>query len=386
MEGLAGAASIITVVEVTAKIGKLCGTYIREVRHAPDDIERLRSKVVALHAVLMRLHKLPPSEIDASAVQNCNKYLDSLLKRLEPKKQHSTMRRMGLRALKWPFTSKEVGDQVQAIEQYLVIFNLSLQLGISERTTDAEQDRLLDKLAYVGEAILTSYETSRRHRQCLPSTRVDVLQQIMNWTVDTSPRCIFWLKGLAGTGKSTIATTIASSVKAKSSHLATYFFKRGHSDLAHVRKLLPTIVRQWSRFSPSYRQSVLDVIKKDPNIGQSGDLREQYETLIVGPLRFSRQLDPSNEPFIIVMDALDECDDETDLRMLLKLFATTNDLPNLRIKIFVSSRPDLSRHGFEEMPSVFHYTMILQDVPRAIVDSDIKIYLSHELRAIQERF
>ncbi|KAL8940747.1 MAG: hypothetical protein Q9211_002128 [Gyalolechia sp. 1 TL-2023] len=386
MEVLAGAASIIAVVEVTAKIGELCGTHIREVRHAPDDIERLRSKVVALHAVLMRLHKLPPSEIDASAVQNCNKYLDSLLKRLEPKKQHSSMRRMGLRALKWPFTSKEVGDQVQAIEQYLVIFNLSLQLGISERTTDAEQDRLLDKLAYVGEAILTSYETSRRHRQCLPSTRVDVLQQIMNWTVDTSPRCIFWLKGLAGTGKSTIAKTIASSLKAVSSHLATYFFKRGHGDLAHVRRLLPTIVRQWVRFSPSYRQSVLDVIKKDPNIGQSADIREQYETLIVGPLRLSRQLEPSSEPFIIVMDALDECDDETDLRMLLKLFATTNDLPDLRIKIFVSSRPDLSRHGFEEMPSVFHYTMVLQDVPRAIVDRDIKIYLSHELKAIQERF
>ncbi|KAL9005217.1 MAG: hypothetical protein Q9188_001977 [Gyalolechia gomerana] len=386
MEGIAGAASIVAVLEVTAKIGELCGSYVHEVRQAQNDIERLRSKVLALEAVLVRLQKLPPSEIDATAILDCCEYLDPVKKRLESKTEHSTMRRMGFRALKWPFTSKDVGAQVQKIEEYLSIFNTIVQLNISEKTTNADQDRLLDKLAYVGEAILTSYETSRRHRQCLPSTRVDVLQQIMKWTVDTSPRCIFWLKGLAGTGKSTIATTIASRLKAKSTHLATYFFKRGHSDLAHVRKLVPTIVRQLSGFSPSYRQSVLDAIKKDPNIGQSADLREQYETLLVGPLRLSRPLEPSNEPFIIIMDALDECDDEIDLRMLLNLFATTNDLPDLRIKVFVSSRPDLSRHGFEEMPSIFHHTMILQDVPREVVDSDIEIYLSHELRVIQERF
>ncbi|KAI4170252.1 MAG: hypothetical protein LQ343_005135 [Gyalolechia ehrenbergii] len=386
MEGIAGAASIAAVLEVTAKLGKLCGSYIHEVRQAQNDIERLRSKVLALEAVLVRLQKLPPSEIDATAILNCCEYLDPVKKRLESKMEHSTMRRMGFRALKWPFTSKDVGAQVQRIEEYLAIFNTILQLNISAKTTNAEQDRLMDKLVYVGEAILTSYETSRRHRQCLPSTRVDVLEQIMKWTADTSPRCIFWLKGLAGTGKSTIATTIASRLKAKSSHLATYFFERGHSDLAHVRKLVPTIVRQLSGFSPSYRQSVLDAIKRDPNIGQSADLREQYETLLLGPLRLARPLEPSKEPFIIIMDALDECDDEIDLRMLLNLFATTNDLPELRIKIFVSSRPDLSRHGFEEMPSIFHHTMILQDVPREVVDRDIKIYLSHELRVIQERF
>lgn len=386
MEGIAGAASILTVLQITAGIIKLCGSYIREVRHAPEDVERLRSKVSALQAVLMRLQKLPPSEINMTAVRDCGEYLSPVIKKLEPKKRHVRMKRIGLTALKWPFTSKEVGDRVRTIEQYLVIFNMTVQLNISEKTTDSEHDRLLDKLAYVGDAVLTSYETSRRHRQCLPGTRIDVLQQIMDWAVDSSPQCIFWLKGLAGTGKSTITTTVASILKARSSRLATYFFKRGHSDLAHVRKLIPAVVRQLSAFSSSYRQSVLAVIKKDPAIGHSADLREQYEALLVEPLRYLQPLEPSGEPFIIVLDALDECDDETDIRMLLNLFATTNDLPELRLKLFVSSRPDLSRHGFEEMPSILHYTTVLHDVPRAVVDGDIRIYLGHELSAIQKKF
>ncbi|KAL8671687.1 MAG: hypothetical protein Q9168_003809 [Polycauliona sp. 1 TL-2023] len=386
MEALGGAAAVLAVLELTVEIGKLCGKYIGEVRNAQDEIGRLQSKISALEGVMTRLQALPPSEMDVTAVKQCFDDLDPIRKKLKPKERHSLLNRMHAKSLKWPFSSKEIRDQVQAVERYLLIFNTNLQLNISDRTTDAEQDRLLDKLAYVGDAILTSHRTSRRHRQCLPGTRVDVLQQIMDWTVNTSPQCIFWLKGLAGTGKSTITTTLASKLKENLCPLASYFFERGHSELAHVQKLIPTIVRQLAKFSPAYLLSVLAAIKADPDVGSSADLREQYEALLLGPLRQIQPSGPSDKPFIIIIDALDECDDEQDLRMLINLFATTTDLPNLRIKIFVSSRPDLLRHGFEDMPSILHYTMVLHDVPRAVVDNDIRIYLHHELEATQKKF
>ncbi|KAI4257351.1 MAG: hypothetical protein L6R42_005735, partial [Xanthoria sp. 1 TBL-2021] len=387
MEGLAGAASIITLVQITEEIGKLCGNYVQGVRHAKRDIERLQSKASALHGVLTRLNDKPQANIDSKAVQNCCEDLKSIKERLEPRKKHAAMPRIGLGALKWPFKSKEIEDRVQALETYLVLFNTTLQLDVLDKVSDAEQDRLLEKLAYAGDALFNSYENEQRHRMCLENTRVEVLQQAMGWTADDSSRCIFWLKGLAGTGKSTIANTVAFRLKAGTRPVATFFFKRGHGDLAHIRKLIPTVARQLSAYSPLYRQAIVTAIKKEPDLGCSANFRDQYEKLLVEPLRGLLHSTQDHIHFYIIMDALDECEEERDLRMLLNLMATTDDLPQLGLKILVTSRPELSiRHGFEGIPSIFHRNLALQDVPRSVVDKDIKTYLSHELKDVQREF
>ncbi|KAK0263178.1 hypothetical protein LTR35_017571 [Friedmanniomyces endolithicus] len=45
--------------------------------------------------------------------------------------------------------------------------------------------------------------------RCLQGTQTELLERIGNWTTDTTGKHIFWLCGKAGTGKSTIARTIA---------------------------------------------------------------------------------------------------------------------------------------------------------------------------------
>jgi ABC-type transport system involved in cytochrome bd biosynthesis fused ATPase/permease subunit len=44
---------------------------------------------------------------------------------------------------------------------------------------------------------------------CLRGTRRDVLLQLEHWLEDEQGQRMFWLNGLAGTGKSTIAQTFA---------------------------------------------------------------------------------------------------------------------------------------------------------------------------------
>ncbi|KAL9596441.1 MAG: hypothetical protein Q9219_005791 [cf. Caloplaca sp. 3 TL-2023] len=387
MEVVAGAASAVAILQVTAEISKLCGKYVREVRHAQKDIERLQSKVSALHGMLTRLHNEPRANIDAGVIEKCCEDLSAIKDKLEPRKKDFAMSRIGFKSLKWPFTSKEVEDQVQALEQYLLLFNTSLQLNIHDDITDAAQDRLLEKLAYVGDALFNSYENDQRHQTCLEGTRVDILRDIQNWSADRSSQRIFWLKGLAGMGKSTIATTVASQFRAKSVPLATYFFKRGHSDLAHIRKLIPTLVRQFSRYSTSYRQFVLDVIKDEPDVGLSTNLEKQYDLLLIRPFRKFVASNAQQFLFSIIIDALDECEEQNGLRMLLRLLANTADVPSLGLKIFVTSRPELIiRHGFENMPSIFHRDMALQDVPRTVVDADIRAYLEHEMEEVRHEF
>jgi hypothetical protein len=111
------------------------------------------------------------------------------------------------------------------------------------------------------------------------------LKDIVQWATAASPQCVFWLKGMAGTGKSTVAISVASRLRQMSKCLASFFFRRGFGDLAHARKLIPTIVRQLSLSSPAYRRLVLATIKADPDLGQSVNLRDQYEKLILEPLR-----------------------------------------------------------------------------------------------------
>lgn len=72
----------------------------------------------------------------------------------------------------------------------------------------AEEERCLTKLPNAPQASFNSYE--RQHDSlCLDDTRVDILRDIMTWVDGQDERCIFWLNGMAGTGKSAIARTIA---------------------------------------------------------------------------------------------------------------------------------------------------------------------------------
>jgi len=66
----------------------------------------------------------------------------------------------------------------------------------------------------------------------------------MNWTDDPSGKCIFWLSGKAGMGKSTIARTIAQTLDDAHRLGASFFFKRGEANRRNARNFFPTVVTQ----------------------------------------------------------------------------------------------------------------------------------------------
>ena len=90
-------------------------------------------------------------------------------------------------------------------------------------------------------AAYDSYEN--QHDECLPGTRIELLRKIEEWTESPHGKCIFWLNGMAGTGKSTISRTIASNLKKNKSLEASHFFKRGKEDRGNVKKLSPTLIQ-----------------------------------------------------------------------------------------------------------------------------------------------
>lgn len=378
MDGLSTAASVIAVIQIAAEVANLCGGYIQGVKHARRDIEQMKAKAEALRNVLERLKNAPESNIDKVAIQQCFYNLKHLKEKLGPKKNPP----FRVWALKWPFSSKEANDIMKALESYLPVFNMALHINISEKVGDAQRERLLERLAIVADAPFNSYE-NQRHNPCLEKTRVDVLQKVMQWAYGTSPQCIFWLKGMAGTGKSTVAITVASQLQKSSTNFASYFFKRGVGDLAHAKKLIPTLAYQLAKDSPSFCSELMLALKKEPSLGHTASLQEQYHKLLINPVRKSLSCTQRKDPLFLVIDALDECEEQKDVGLLLKLLAQTDQISTLHFRIFVTSRPENRiRLGFRDMPNILYQSFVLHEEPRSNVDKDIELFLRKELKKI----
>ena len=137
MEGLAAAASILTVIEISAKVSSLCFQYSVTVKSAKEDIERLQQKVKDIEGVLDHLRRLlersdnawvPVSRELGASLQACLGQLQKLEKQLKAGKGHKVIRHFGARALAWPFKSKEVEKIISELESYQQTFALSLQM------------------------------------------------------------------------------------------------------------------------------------------------------------------------------------------------------------------------------------------------------------------
>lgn len=135
MDGVSGAASIIAVIDVSAKIISLCFQYSTAVKNARKDIERLQKKVGNIKDVFEQVEQLLDGQNKTllSATQNlsdslkeCRWQLEELNTQLEPSKTRNAMSRFGVRALKWPFTSKEVEKYIDSLESYEQLYTLAL--------------------------------------------------------------------------------------------------------------------------------------------------------------------------------------------------------------------------------------------------------------------
>jgi hypothetical protein len=137
MDGLSGAASVIAVIDISAKIAALCFQYSIAVKDAKSDIKRIERKVSDIKRVLESIKKLLDGPRTArlstthslfKSLKQCLLELQELEKELKPGKTRKTMSRFGVRALKWPFTSKQVERIISSMEGYEQTFTLALQV------------------------------------------------------------------------------------------------------------------------------------------------------------------------------------------------------------------------------------------------------------------
>jgi len=203
----------------------------------------------------------------------------------------------------------------------------------------------------------------------MKGTRRGVLSQLERWLNDEQDKRVFWLNGLAGTGKSTIAQTFAEMSFADGKFGASFFCSRDFEDRCNLRSIFPTLAFQLAHRYPRFRRELLPALTASPDVGREV-LCSQMEKLIVGPFQ-AAQIST-----LIIIDALDECKDEEPASALLSVLSRFVDKIPL-VKFFITGRPEPRiRSGFR-LESLRPHTDILRlhEVEPSSVDSDIKLFL-----------
>ena len=223
----------------------------------------------------------------------------------------------------------------------------------------------LDRMRHVADA---GYLCGDR-QGCMKGTRREVLFQLEQWSRDERDKRVFWLNGLAGTGKSTIAQTFAEMCFADGKLGASFFCSRDFDDRSNLRSIFPTLAFQLAYRYPDFRQELLPVLAVNPDVGRE-TLCSQMEKLIVGPFQ------AVEIPTLVVIDALDECRDDEPASVLLSVLSRYMDKIPL-VKFFITGRPEPRiRSGFRlELLRPHTDVLKLHEVKPSSVDNDIRLFL-----------
>jgi len=241
----------------------------------------------------------------------------------------------------------------------------------------------LAKLPTAKGAAFDSY-MDQHEGECLPKTRTELRDQIARWAVDPQGKCIFWLNGMAGTGKSTISRTVAKSFHEKGLLGASFFFKRGEGDRGNAMRFFTTIATQLMVHKPELIPGIGKAIEVDPTISERA-LKEQFEKLILQPLSDMKCTDRRPSSLVIVIDALDECEQEEDVKAILRLLPRAKEVKSVHLRIFVTSRPELPiRLGFKHISDDAHQDVVLHEIPKATIERDITLFFEDKFAKIRQ--
>jgi hypothetical protein len=180
---------------------------------------------------------------------------------------------------------------------------------------------------------------------CMEGTRETLLNQIMAWAANESdPSNIYWIHGLPGIGKTSLAHSICEKLHNKQQLAGAFFCQRDDANMREIRNILPTLISKLAENFAPLRSIVADRLRSDPNLTS----KSMKDSLF---LDFIRNLPRHpKHALVFVIDALDECGDDQNRPVLLKILTeAASQAPWL--KIIVASRPEEEiQHFFNRLP------------------------------------
>ncbi|GAB1526880.1 hypothetical protein RhiTH_010053 [Rhizoctonia solani] len=365
--------AIETFPPLQSAIGSLVGclglfeTAFKNQQSQDDLAAELRQIVVFLTQYLQD----PQSAHMVGAINGISKNIDKELKSIIESQEQSKGKQI--------VAAKHNEDLL--LRDYRRIENLfrRLQIEVSMSAWSVAHEHLVvTRLENLTPAKLAAYDSTHgtevNRRTCTKNTREMILHDLNHWSDDTDAKRIYWMNGMAGTGKTTIACSLAQALEARGQLGGSFFCSRASPECRDANRIVPTISYQLAQYSTPFRAALFQVLDEDPDVG-SRNITSQFERLLRNPLMESRNQLIGNA--VIVIDALDECESPSAVKLVLEaLLKCTSGLP---IKFLVTSRPDPRIYDKISQNSHPQGMMHLHEIEHSIVRADIELYLKEEL-------
>jgi hypothetical protein len=207
---------------------------------------------------------------------------------------------------------------------------------------------------------------------CLEGTRVAIHTELANWANDGAQELtILWLNGMAGTGKTAIASTFARHMEEQGILGATFFIDRQEAQRRDLSRIVQTLAYDLAKHNYKQLEAVWTVLRDDPTFERLS-FEKQVRLLIKEPLDIVRP-----ETLVIVIDGLDECGAANGVLLLETVLRSLEHHP---IKLFVTSRNEAQI--VDALCDLPHTPYKLQD---AEASGDVQLYWEHNLDELRRR-
>ncbi|KAI0049101.1 hypothetical protein FA95DRAFT_1604634 [Auriscalpium vulgare] len=367
-------------------------------------LDKVRDQITQLNYILAQKTALDDTEELTTDVQDLKRDLEDSTRSWEGRPRRSRLSRY----LSATDDEAELLRVLEVIRLAVERFHIRLQIGVrqavarleeqakkeaaaaslareqaeaAQKAAEKAQQRsfLAQTLPYAADAHYASVR-GRERSPCLEGTRTDVLQEIKAWLQNDDPgaKPMFWLNGMAGMGKTSIAQTVALMAEGLDFAIGSFFFTRELNQLADATLVFPTICRQLAEGDDAFLSSAWEALHKNSGYGSQSPA-VQCSKLVTGPMSCM----DSSRNVVLIVDALDESASEDRaadvLANLCNLAADTSITAHVRI--FITSRPEPHiRTVLEDRPDIQRFN--LHDINTDSVAADMRLYLSEELSRI----
>ncbi|KAJ7158421.1 hypothetical protein C8R46DRAFT_391977 [Mycena filopes] len=228
--------------------------------------------------------------------------------------------------------------------------------------------------------------------RCQMDTRLVLMSDIVKWALNMSQdreeqaSNVWFLRGLARSGKSTIAVSLADFFALHKRLGAFLLFSRNQESNKQPSTTIQSLAFALSQFDAGIHKHIKAVTTEFTHIINL-PLVTQFEKLIQEPLNaaFNEKSPLSQQgPIVIIIDALDECgvDGEAGREELFNVLVRGSARlpPHIRIIITGRNTNDMKKH-FEESKEAHHIHCVMLETDK----QQIELYLKHKLQDIWER-
>lgn len=226
---------------------------------------------------------------------------------------------------------------------------------------------------------------------CLEGTRVEIIEKICMWAsgIESGEKNVLLLTGFAGSGKSTIAHSVAERFRPLKRLASMFCFDRAMPADRHPGNIFRTIARDLADWDEEWKKLLSPHIQtREARTTNSPEI--QFNEFILAPsqrLKSTERLPKSPEdppkdnllavgPVVIIIDALDESAGWGKRDTLLKILsAKTAELPsNFRILITARAEGDVVA-AFRDQSHVHHLHM--SEIKST--EKDIEVFVRNRL-------